>query len=108
MNYSYGSMRCSKARQARAVRLSAPRFFMVTTEFVEISSRRAHSRPSTGHFPAEDRMTLLFRSWYLARSLGVTRTPPSSGVEYSEVKVEGGPLLFWPVVPEPVDEVSDA
>jgi len=41
---------------------------------------------------------LVIRSWYLARSLGVTKTPPEVGVEYIEVKVEGGPLLFWPAV----------
>jgi hypothetical protein len=38
------------------------------------------------------------RSWYLARSIGVTKTPPEDGVEYIEVKIEGGPMLFWPVV----------
>ena len=43
-------------------------------------------------------MKLVIRSWYLARSLGVTKTPPETGVEYIEVKVEGGPLLFWPAV----------
>lgn len=43
-------------------------------------------------------MKLVIRSWYLARSLGVTKTPPDAGVDYIEVKVEGGPMLFWPVV----------
>ena len=42
-------------------------------------------------------MKLVIRSWYLARSLGVTKTPPEAGVDYNEVKVEGGPMLFWPV-----------
>jgi hypothetical protein len=36
-------------------------------------------------------------SWYLARAIGVTRTPPD-GAEFIEVKVEGGPPLFWPLV----------
>ena len=43
-------------------------------------------------------MKLAIRSWYLARSLGVTKSPPQAGVDYIEVKVEGGPMLFWPVV----------
>ncbi len=51
---------------------------------------------------------LTITSQPIAIFLGVTRTPPSEGEEYIEVRVEGGPLLFWPVVPEPVDEVSDA
>ena len=42
-------------------------------------------------------MKLVIRSWYLARSLGVTKTPPEDGVDYIEVEVEGGPMLFWPV-----------
>jgi hypothetical protein len=40
-------------------------------------------------------MTLLIRSWYLARAIGVTKTVPSG--QYIEVKVEGGPPLFWPI-----------
>jgi hypothetical protein len=50
-------------------------------------------------------MTLIIVSWPLARSLGVTRTPPSEGEEYIEVRVEGGPMLFWVLVPEP-EEVT--
>ena len=55
----------------------------------------AHSLP---HDRQEKRVKLVIRSWYLARSLGVTKTPPEDGVEYIEVIVEGGPLLFWPAV----------
>lgn len=42
---------------------------------------------------------LRITSWYLGRSIGVTKTPPESG-DYFEVKIEGGPMLFWPIVPE--------
>lgn len=42
-------------------------------------------------------MKLHILSPLLAFALGVTRTPPSSGVEYIEVKIEGGPMLFWPI-----------
>ena len=41
-------------------------------------------------------MTLLIRSWYLARSLGVTKQPPDDGIKYFDVKIEGGPKLWWP------------
>jgi hypothetical protein len=53
---------------------------------------------SLAHDRQEKRVKLVIRSWYLARSLGVTKTPPEVGVEYIEVEVEGGPLLFWPVI----------
>jgi hypothetical protein len=46
----------------------------------------------------EKRVKLVIRSWYLARSLGVTKSPPEAGVDYIAVEVEGGPMLFWPVV----------
>lgn len=46
-------------------------------------------------------VTLHIRSWYLAREIGVTKTPPLPGIDYFEVVIEGGPALFWPIVPEP-------
>lgn len=49
-------------------------------------------------------MTLTIVSWPLARSLGVTRTPPSEGIEYIEVRVEGGPMLFWKMDPQVLKE----
>lgn len=45
-------------------------------------------------------MKLTLQSWYLARSLGVTKHPPEKGIDWIEVKIEGGPMLFWPIVPE--------
>lgn len=45
-------------------------------------------------------MTFTIRTWYLARALGVTKQIPSSGTEYFEVVIEGGPKLFWPLVPQ--------
>lgn len=48
-------------------------------------------------------MKLTIQSWYLARSIGVTKHPPET--EYIEVEVEGGPMLFWPLLPEP-EEVT--
>lgn len=45
-------------------------------------------------------MKLTLQSWYLARALGVTKQIPSSGTEYFEVVIEGGPKLFWPITPE--------
>jgi hypothetical protein len=48
-------------------------------------------------------MTLLIRSWYLARAIGVTKTVPNG--KYIEVKVEGGPPLFWPMQPKAMEEV---
>lgn len=41
-------------------------------------------------------MRLAIRSWYLARDLGVTKTPPAGA--FIEVCVEGGPMLFWPLL----------
>ena len=45
---------------------------------------------------------LTLPSWYLARSLGVTKTPPEG--EYFAVVIEGGPMLFWPMFPELLKE----
>lgn len=42
-------------------------------------------------------MKITLQSWYLARALGVTKQIPSSGTEYFEVVIEGGPKLFWPI-----------
>ncbi|WP_183096965.1 hypothetical protein [Mesorhizobium sp. YM1C-6-2] len=46
-------------------------------------------------------MKVTIRSWYLARALGVTTKPPDIGAEYIEVRVEGGPPLFWTVIGRP-------
>lgn len=43
-------------------------------------------------------MTLHIRSWYLARSLGITKQPPEE-CDWIEVVIEGGPMLFWPLDP---------
>jgi len=52
-------------------------------------------------------MTIHIRSWYLARSLGITKQPPSE-CDWIEVVIEGGPMLFWPRVPEQAKVVRSA
>lgn len=49
-------------------------------------------------------MKLLITSWPIARWLGVTKSPPSPGEEYIEVKVEGGPPLWWVIEPKLLKE----
>lgn len=49
-------------------------------------------------------MTLTITSQPIAMFLGVTRTPPSEGEEYIEVRVEGGPPLWWVIEPKLLKE----
>jgi hypothetical protein len=49
---------------------------------------------------------LVIRSWYLARSLGVTKAPPLPGILYLEIAIDGGPALFWPIVENPKETTA--
>lgn len=58
--------------------------------------------PPQGPAGAQDHPAkVTIRSWYLARALGVTTKPPDIGTDYIEVRVEGGPPLFWTVIGRP-------
>jgi hypothetical protein len=51
-------------------------------------------------------MTLLIRSWFIARWLGVTDKPDDDDREFIPVRLEaGGPTLWWAVQPKSMEEV---